>query len=318
MRRINLALTMLLGFIGLTKSCSQNTPPVSGGHKEYRDECAPIKSNELKGLRTSLFIDPRLYNGKFTGNYTITLKKVEDGKFALSCNDQSVEVGNDVANDIQGIIKKYRLEGLNGLYSVTAGLPPEFQPMNFSAEYASGEKLTFTKNNDPQSNWGMTLFRYVRDVLIAHGDTTYAVKDDEQKIDRLKLEYSAGDGILYLYDNIYDENDKECIYREVWDKNTDKLISEVSVPVPADYYDGLSKLVEKLGVAWIANYMSYNFKPNPKEESYCHIYAGQADSYPLFMSSYRGKEMDGEISSIISQLREYMDKPFEKSKGKGE
>lgn len=308
-----LAFAMLFSFLGIAESCSQNTP-VSGGRTERHEKRAPIKSNDLKELNTSFYIRPRAYMSKFADFYDIKFKPIENNKFKLSCNDNSVVVGADVAKGIQAIIKEYNLESKNGLYSVTAGLPPEYQGMNFKAVYASDEKLSFTENNNPDSAWRIMLFRYVRETLIAHGDTTYVIKDDGQKIERMNLEYSAGDGILYTYDNITAEDGNEHIYREVWDKNADKLVSEVSIPIPAGYYDGMNKLVEELGLAWVANDMRYNQKTDVTKESYCYFYAGNSDFNNLFSSTYRGEEMTDNIKSLISQLRKYMDKPFDEKK----
>lgn len=303
---------MLLSLISILKSCAPKDPPMCGGRTERREVCAPIKSEELKHLRFGFYISPRAYNGKFEGQYYVEVHPSENGKYTLTCNKHTVEVGYDVVKGFQKMIKDYKLEDFNGLYSVTAGLPSEFQPVDFVADYASGENLRFTCNNNPHSECNIMFFRYIRDVLIANGDTTYVVPKDEHRIERLKMEYSEGDGILYSYGSIIMGDDSVKLYRKIYDKPNNKLMSEERIPFPEGYKTRLNDLVEDLGVEWIANQMDYREKPDYTKDPYCYISANDENDNTLFLSTYRGNEIEGPTATIIKKLKAYMDKPFGK------
>lgn len=311
MIRVKSALLIFLNFFGIMKSCSQNNLPVSGGRTVRQEKCDPIKSTELKSLSVSMFISPRAYRGAFEGHYSIKVQPADDGKFTLSCEGNTVTIGADEVMGFQNIIMAHGLESKNGLYSVTAGLAPEYQPMHFDAEYASGEKLSFTVNNEPLSQWEILLFRYVRDLLLAHGDKAYVVPEDMAVIGRMKFEYTDSNGREYSYDNITDE-DVVKLMRTVYDHKKDDCISDEMVAIPNGYYECLSKLIDKLGLVWIANEMHYLQKPDLSKHSYLRIYVADAENNPIFSSTYHETELNDNMLSIIRQLREYMDKPFEK------
>ena len=54
---------------------------------------------------------------------------------------------------VQEVIDRFELAKLNGIDRVTAGLPPAFSPTRLSVDYASGERLYFQTNGDPDSPW---------------------------------------------------------------------------------------------------------------------------------------------------------------------
>lgn len=297
------------------RCCSQTESPVCGGKTEHVEEKAPIKSTELKSLSVNMFISPRSYSLiKFNDFYTIKLTPEAGGKFKLSCNDNSVMIGNDEVKGLQDIIKTYELEAKNGLYSVTAGLPPEHQPLNFKAVYASGEELKFTVNNSPYAEWEIMLFRYVRDVFVAHGDKNYIVDDDKEKLGSFSFEFSDGDGLWYSYCVALDENDDKNLMKMVYDKKTDECVEEVLIPVPKDYIENMNALIDKIGLAWIANEMRFKNKPDVTKQCYYEFKAMNADDQHLFFTAYRKENMTDNVKSVLSQIREYIEKPFKQKK----
>lgn len=298
--------------MSIFKCSSQKEIASCGEHKRQRTQCAPIKSTELKSLSVYFYIQPGVYDNIFDRGYDVKLEPAGDDKFSLSCNNHAATVGTDVAKELQNLIKKHNLESLNGLYDVTAGLPAEFQPSYFRAKYASGEELRYTINNFPRDPFGIELFRYVRDVLIANGDSAFIVPDEFRQIDRMKLDYSEGDGILYIYDEMKMLDGTFKLSREVYDSTSNEGFSDKAVPIPAGYKEGLTDLVEKLGIVWTANRQYEDNKNVDGNYPYCHIYATNAKGGITFFGTYSRDEMNDEIRSIIRQIREYMDRPFKK------
>lgn len=313
MRYSRYIITAILFFMGFLSVFSQRNVK-SGGKTVRQQKCSPIKSTELKSLRTKFYIAPRAYYGTFEGTYSIELQPSDNGKYTLSCNNETAVVSGDILTKVQEIIKKYDLEKKNGLYSVTAGLPPECQPMHFTAEYVSGEKLNFTYDNNPYSEWTCLLFRLFRNELIAQGNTKYIAPKEEFEVHRLSLEYSAGDGILYTYDNIFTEDDVENLYFDVFDRKNNKDIKEVSVPVPANYYKGINELVEKLELYWLEKFGTATDTPDPKSHRYLCIQANNANGQNLFKLIYVDDDMTDDVKAIQKTLLEYMNKPFDKKK----
>lgn len=313
MRHTKYIITAILFFMGFLNVFSQRDI-ACGGKTVKQTKCSPIKSNELKSLKTKFYIAPRAYYGTFEGSYSIEMSPSDNGKYTLSCNEERAVVSGDILKKVQEIIKKYDLEKNNGLYSVTAGLPPECQPMYFTAEYVSGEKLSFTHDNNPFSEWTCLLFRLFRNELIAQGNTKYVAPKGEFEVHRLALEYSDGDGILYTYDNIFTADDVENLYFDTFNRNTNKDIKEVSVPVPANYYKGINELVEKLELHWLEKYNIKTDAPDPKSHRYLCIHANNADGQNLFKLVYVDDEMTDDVKAIKKTMLEYMNQPFDKKK----
>lgn len=310
-RFVTIAILFFMGFLNVF---SQRKPPVSGGRTYKHTKRPPIKSTELKSVRTSFFIIPIAYNNAFQGHYSLEAKLTDDGKCMLSCNNEKALVSADILTSIQDIIKTNNLEKNNGLYNVTAGLPPECQPMNFTAVYKSDEQLSFTENNNPNCKWTFELFKLFRKKLIASGNTKYVIPLEQRCIDRLTLEYSEGDGIVHMYGNIIMGDDTVNLYREVFEAGTNKVISDDKVPVPENHYKGINELTEELELPLIANYKYSMDPPDATKHRFCYIYANDAESHNLFSSLYLDDEMTDEVIHILHRLAEYMDKPFDKKK----
>ena len=91
-----------------------------------------------------------------SGVYSFELLQNDETQWVLTVNgtqDGTTVVREEVAADAQALIRQYDLAEQNGVYDVTAGLPPEYMPCAVSAVYASGEELQFTYDGDPETEW---------------------------------------------------------------------------------------------------------------------------------------------------------------------
>ncbi|MBQ5728208.1 MAG: hypothetical protein IIV56_04735 [Mailhella sp.] len=60
-------------------------------------------------------------------------------------------------SEVHAVIMKHGLARLNGFDAVTSGLPYEYAPCSLSVDYASGERLYFHKDGDPEAEWAREL-----------------------------------------------------------------------------------------------------------------------------------------------------------------
>lgn len=136
----------------------RDTDDVDGGVKKHIDRNAPkiIESTNLtdfscKFSLTSYFHDgakdgfdglfnlsASLSEGKVTGKYVHTRTRAEHVS-------ASFEASEELLAELEKIIREENLASLNGLETFTSGLP-DFYGASLHAEYASGE-LIYTSNN---------------------------------------------------------------------------------------------------------------------------------------------------------------------------
>ena len=66
-------------------------------------------------------------------------------------------VGKAFLGEVHAVIMKHDLARLNGFDEVTSGLPYEYAPCFLSVDYASGERLYFHMDGDPEAGWAREL-----------------------------------------------------------------------------------------------------------------------------------------------------------------
>ena len=160
---LSAALSALTFFgLGGCAGASLVDPPVCGGVTDKTDHNAPKKivSRELTDYYAHFYLSGEWSPGNKDCFYTCEVRKDEQGVLTASVQTDSAKgvrvslpADDALLATLQAIIEKENLAAKNGTYRVTAGLPPEFQKCHFNANYASGEKLTFTVNNNPDAEW---------------------------------------------------------------------------------------------------------------------------------------------------------------------
>ena len=157
--------------------------PADGGTVNNTDNDAPkeIMSEGIVNFACDFFLYGE-YGCGTDSAYGISVQKDEDGRLILSEDRHKISCETDEAflSRVQEIIKQNNLISLNGIDSYTNGLPEEFQPCYFRAEYESGEKLYFCTDNDPQSNWGQEMFALARDEFDKNGITELDPPDETE------------------------------------------------------------------------------------------------------------------------------------------
>ncbi|MBR1552960.1 MAG: hypothetical protein IJ631_02965 [Schwartzia sp.] len=170
----------VLAFFGLSgcAGAAVSGPPASGGTvTDKTDHSAPkqIESKELTSFHAHFYLPREWAPGK--GFYTFDVKTDDHGVLMASVRpDSTVEARISRPADeklmaaLQAIIDGQSLAAKNGRYRVTAGLPPQFRACRFEAGYATGEKITFTENNNPNAAWAKETYRAFADWFAEQGD----------------------------------------------------------------------------------------------------------------------------------------------------
>lgn len=143
----------------LDRYCVRNgdQTPEDGTATVKRDINAPksIVSHEINTLTTRFFCLDSDDPSQGT-HYAFRISPKDSGLWLLSSEtaaEKSLTIDATALRAIRNLIDTYALAANNGLYSVTAGLPVEYSPCSLAVEYASGERLEFTMDGDPEAAW---------------------------------------------------------------------------------------------------------------------------------------------------------------------
>ena len=226
-----------------------NDHMTGGGTVDHSDPDAPkqIASDDLTFFSASFYVydDYSMRRGSW---YSYSLS-VEDGKLMLA-EDRAYRIRTEadpsLKDDVQHIIEKHKLAKLNGIDKHTAGLPDEFQPCSLSAVYASGEKLYFSFNNEPEAQWAKDLRKLFNRVFTDAGYAETAEDENNYVIDHFSLEFMQEDSMTYRYGMISAENDLVYFYRNVYDRKAGKSLSFEFADMENGLLGQLSEKIEEL------------------------------------------------------------------------
>lgn len=173
-RIISVLVLLLCAFMafGLAGCGDENIE--DGGTTDLTDYNAPkeIKSKDIKDFSVTFCLAGEWTPGRESLKCDFKVKKNQKGELTASESTLGISVpaGKSLFNKIQKIIDKYKLVENNGVYRVTAGLAPECQKCSMTVNYRSGEKLTFTTNNDPYEKWAEEMYQVFADWFAENGD----------------------------------------------------------------------------------------------------------------------------------------------------
>lgn len=231
---------ILLSLISFVTGCGRRPfeEPVCGGETDKTDTKAPkeIKSKEITGYYAHFLLEGEWSEGHRNDFYTFEIKKDEEGILKASeiLTGVSATADDELLKGLQDIIDEYKLVRNNGEYRTTAGLPLEYQPCTLRVDYASGEKLTFTHNNDPNASWAGKTYLLFADWFADKGEKALCLPIiDRGKLIGVELELHGEEGFLYFAN----------------EQNGDDLLTEASSgstgtgDLPEDFYDRVAEIV---------------------------------------------------------------------------
>lgn len=152
-----------LGTLFTFGGCSRpsDTDCMDGGVTRRHSYDAPkvILSTEIVALDTNFFLYEE--DGRGGTRWVFSVRR-DGGDFLLSVRKRgrdAVEkaVSKDFLKEVHDVIVKHDLVRRNGFDEVTSGLPFECAPCSLSVDYASGERLYFCMDGDPEALWARDL-----------------------------------------------------------------------------------------------------------------------------------------------------------------
>ncbi len=162
----------------------QKPSPVSGGTVDKTDYDAPkiIESKEITDFSASFFLRNEKQGGWDGRKYSFKVYKNESG--VLTAEEEKLKISapadDKLLKALQGVIDEQKLVQKNGICKYTSGLAPAFQPCNCTVNYASGEKLTFTENNNPEAEWAQKIYSVFAEWFAENGDDTLLPEDETE------------------------------------------------------------------------------------------------------------------------------------------
>ncbi len=227
---------------------TENDNVMGGGTVDHTDAGAPktIESDEIVSFSASFYVnDDYAYGGSW---YAYSLWE-ENGKLMLEESRAyriSTEADASLLQEVQKVIAKHELTKLNGIDKHTAGLPEQFQPCYLSALYASGEKLYFSFNNEPEAGWAKELKKLFNRVFSEAGYEETKEDENNYVIDHFSLEFQQGDPVTYSYGMITMENEQVYFFRNVYDRAASASLSFEFADMENGLLEQLSQKIEEL------------------------------------------------------------------------
>ena len=152
-----------LGTLFTFGGCSRpsDTDCMDGGVTRRHSYDAPkvILSTEIVALDTNFFLYDEDGSGGTRWSFSV---RREGAAFLLTARPRgqearAVAVDEAFLREVHAVLLKHDLPRRNGFDEVTSGLPFEYAPCSLSVDYASGERLYFHKDGDPESAWARDL-----------------------------------------------------------------------------------------------------------------------------------------------------------------
>ena len=227
---------------------------IDGGNTTRIDEDAPkeIASKEITGFDAKLFLNNRFYGDENHG-FHFQIEQGADGVLTASEENTGVRHAADqtLLMELQDVIETYDLVSQNGVYDVTAGLPPEFEAYPFTVDYASGESLSFTKNNEPDARWGEAIYDIFASWFASFGSEDLYPEKETSLVTRIDLRF-VQDDLCSDYGGIKVGEDyllEKSLYRYAEGKE----ISDAYIEFPEDFYEKVTEILA--GTDLVRNYM---------------------------------------------------------------
>lgn len=249
---IALVLTALLFSAAGCRTEEPEEEPIDGGTVTHWDSNAPkvIKSRDIKSFEAAFFLNCRWTSKTENGSDFHFVITEENGTPMASETIVGVKAPADGAllESLQEIIERHELVKKNGLYDVTAGLPPEFQPGGITVTYASGETLTFTTDNDPDAEWAEEVYDVFAEWFFDQGEEALYPKPETSLITRVIFEYMEdGKSESYSGVNVPEEKaiegETHLLNQDFYDPEADPEFVSKYILFPEDYYERVTEII---------------------------------------------------------------------------
>ena len=325
-----LCASLLFGMAGCTKPAEtpEEPEPIDGGTTIKTDPDAPkvIESKDIRAFSANFFLVNRWRGEMEDWNRFFEFRIENDENGTLMATEThsgaSLPADKDLLNALQIVIDGYDLASRNGVYEVTAGLPPEYQESTLQVSYESGEYLTFTVNNEPEAKWAEAVFDVFAEWFAANGDDSLESARESSLVTRFDID-SVEDAVYLRYGGIKVAED-EAIDGEnyllewsVYDDAAQTQIEEEFIRFPEDYYERITEILAKYDVVLKYDRSYYDHSDGYYGMSGKGPDDGEADlenrRLDIYIEFESGKSMSIETSkeSELEALKPMLDEIFE-------
>ena len=289
-------------------------PEEDGGVKDNTDPGAPksIASREIAALQTNFYCNDPL-DASRSGGYRFELGETDSGELVLSVSGvikDSVKAEKPLLDEVQSIIERHELVKLNGVDSVTQGLPSEYGPCSLSVDYTSGEHLYFQIDGDPDARWCNDLKELFFQAFVEAGYTEFSPTLDAVTITNCTIAIGI-DELYYDYGFILDTDGIMRFYRSVYDMTRGEILEEDLVELDDTLLMDLQKTVEESGLGSLAiNGAEYDPTIEHRPGGFVDIFIDYENGRKLYLQA-EGEEIPEEWFPMREQLQEYLDSLFD-------
>ena len=248
-----LCLIMTVGIYGTVPASYQEAEPVDGGTANRTDYSAPkeIISDTITGFDASFSLFTRWKSDEYDNFFRFRIKKDEQGVLTASEDILGISYPADeeLLTALQEVITKNDLAALNGIYDVTAGLPPEYSEGGLTVDYDSGEVLSFTTDNNPYALWAEEVYDVFAEWFAANGnDSLYPPKEDSL-VNYIRIYFIDKGLYIDCSETTVDESraidgETHLLCISVYDAGISDNIIEEYILFPEDYYETVTEIID--------------------------------------------------------------------------
>ena len=336
------ALLAALGLAAAPALAAELPPPEPGGLVERSDHSAPktIKSRDITGFQAVFYLSTRW---TATGGHKFRFQVKKDAAGVLTASEEISAVSRPadakLLAALQGVIEQWKLAQENGVYRVTSGLPPEFQPCSLQVDYASGEVLRFTQDNSPEAQWAEEFYDIFAAWFAEKGEVALYPEKETSQLTRLDLWFEEG-GRLALYTDINVPEEKaiagetRLLHKDIFDTRVQKGIEDAFTLFPQDYYARVTAIIAATDLVRNYDFSRFDHRADnygnhkagyygmgskttaddePDSDSlYLELYLEYASGNRLTIKTKKPSEIEA-MRPIIKQLVDYHESLFKKS-----
>ena len=305
--------------------------PIDGGTTIHTDANAPkvIESKDIRAFYANFYLQNR-WRGDRESFFEFEIRLDDKGTLtaAEKVSGASLPADKELLDALQAVIDEYDLASLNGIYEVTAGLPPEFQERYLQVSYESGESLTYTANNEPEAKWAEAFYDVFAAWFSAHGDDTLQPARESSLVTRFDLD-SVENAIYLRYgginvpEDMAIEGETYLLEWSVWDDTAKETLNEEFILFPEDYYEKITEILAKYDVClkYDQSYFDHSDGyygmgtkgPDDGEEDLegrrLELYVEFESGRRMSIETKKASEIEG-LGPMLSELYEYLESLF--------
>ena len=333
-----LSLLVLFLLTACTQDAEPEPEPIDGGTTVHTDANAPkvIESKDITAFSLNCYLSNR-WRGDEEHFFSFRIQDI-GGVQTASEEESGASFPADEAllTALQEIVDEYDLAQFNGVYEVTAGLPPECQPRTLRVEYASGEILTFTENNEPVAAWAERVYEVFADWFAANGNDSLRPAKETSLVTRLDLRMRAGSiwteygGINVQAEDAID-GQTYLLQQEIYNEEKQETVKEHFILFPEGHYEVLTEILDRHDVVLKYDFSRYDRQAcdyGNHDEGYYGFGSkttadGEEDSEDLYVDLYveyesgrrmtietrKASEIEG-LQPLLEDLQAYLEPLF--------